>query len=137
MADSYALALQKGVVAALKADAGVSALVGTRVYDEPPQDPVRPYIRIGNIEPRPLRTACGQASQTVFSLECYSRPFAGRVECTKVAEAAVEALDEQHAAITVDGFNLVYLFWVTQTVGRDTDGESYTGIVAFEALLDA
>ena len=38
MADGFALALQKGIRAALVANAGVTALVSTRVYDEPPQD---------------------------------------------------------------------------------------------------
>lgn len=136
MADGYALALQKGVVAALKADAGVSALVGTRVYDEPPQGVTMPYIRLGNIEPRPLRTDCGAASEVVFGVEVHSRPVAGRVEATQIAEAVVAALDEQESAVTVTGFDLVSLFWLTQTVGRADDGESYLAIIAFEALID-
>jgi hypothetical protein len=38
VADDFALALQKGLRAALAADAGVSAIVSTRIYDEPPQE---------------------------------------------------------------------------------------------------
>lgn len=136
MADSYALALQRGVIAALKADAGVSALVGVRIYDEPPQGVTMPYIRIGNIEPRPLRTDCGAAADVVFGVEAHSRPVSGRVEATRIAEAVVAALDEQESAITVTGFTLVHLLWLTQTVGRDDDGESYLAIIAFEALID-
>ena len=41
MPDSYALALQKALVTALKADAGITALVGARVYDQPPQSAAR------------------------------------------------------------------------------------------------
>src|SRR5690606_3291118 len=122
MADSYALALQKGVVAALKANAGVSALVGARVYDEPPQKPVLPYIRLGNIVPRPLRTDGKQAARVNFGIEVHSRPDAGRVEATQIAEAVVAALDE--APVTVAGLALVYLFWITTTVGRADDGQS-------------
>lgn len=136
MSDSYALALQAGLVAALKADAGVSALVGSRVYDEPPQTVTRPYVRIGGIEPRPVRTTCGSAADVAFSIEVYSRPNSGRVEATRVAEAVVAALDENEAGVTVSGFTLVKLHWIGQTVGRDDDGQSYMAIVAFDALID-
>ena len=45
MADGYALATQVGVLAALKANSGVTSLVSNRIYDEPPQDVVFPYLR--------------------------------------------------------------------------------------------
>ncbi|WP_226782752.1 DUF3168 domain-containing protein [Oceaniglobus trochenteri] len=136
MADGYALALQAGIVAALKADGGVTALVGDRVYDEPPKKPTFPYIRVGNIEPRPLRTDCGAAADVALGLEVYSRPKSGRVECTRIAEAVVAALDERESSVVVVGFDLVSLQWMTQTVGRDSDGESYLAIIAFSALID-
>ena len=135
MADGYALALQKALVTTLKADAGVSALVDTRVYDQPPQSATRPYIRIGAIEPRPLRTDCKKAANLTFGIEAHSRPVtSGRVEATRCAEAIVSALDE--AALTVTGFDAVQVHWQTQTVDQDSDGQSYTAIVAFTALLD-
>ncbi len=135
MADSYALALQKSLVAALKADAGVTALVGARVYDQPPQTATRPYIRIGGIEPRPLRTDGKSAASLTFAIEAHSRPLtSGRVEATRCAEAIVAALNE--AALTVAGFDTVQVHWQTQTVAQDSDGESYTAIAAFTALLD-
>lgn len=136
MADGYALALQKALVGQLRADAGVSALVSTRIYDEPPQTPTRPFIRIGAIEPAPLRTDCRAAARVNFGIEVYSRPTSGRVEATRCAEAVVAALDEQEDALTVTGYTLTSLQWMGQTVGRDPDGQSYTAIVAFEALLD-
>lgn len=135
MADGYALALQKSAVAALKADAAITALVGTRVYDQPPQSAQRPYIRIGGIEPRPLRSDCGRAATITFGIEAHSRPVtSGRVEATKCAEAIVAALESAPLAVT--GFTLVQLHWLTQDVGQDSDGQSYTAIVAFSAILD-
>lgn len=137
MADGYAIALQKGLVAALKADAGLAALVSTRIYDEPPQGVTRPFVRIGNIEPQPLRTDCSRAANVAFSIEAYSRPIAaGRVEATRIAEAIVAALDDAEDLVVLEGFTLVKLHWMTQTVGRDDDGESYLAIVAFDTLID-
>lgn len=135
MADGYALALQAALVSALKADAGVSALVSTRVYDQPPQNATRPYIRIGGIEPRPLRTDGKKAANLTFGIEAHSRPLtSGRVEATRCAEAITATLNE--AALAVTGFDAVQVHWQTQTVDQDSDGQSYTAIVAFTALLD-
>lgn len=134
MPESYALELQASLVAALKADSDVAALVAARVYDTPPQSATRPFVGIGGIEPRPVRSDCGRAASVTFSIEAHSRSEAGRVEATLCAEAIVAALDE--APLTVDGFTLVNLHWEGQTVARDTDGEGYLAIVAFTAMLD-
>jgi hypothetical protein len=135
MADRYALALQKALVAKLKSDADVAALVGARIYDHPPQDATRPYIRIGGIEPRPVRTDGKAAANLTFGIEAHSRPVtSGRVEATKCAEAIVTALDD--ATLTVTGYDVVQVHWQTQTVAQDSDGQSYTAIVAFDTLLD-
>lgn len=136
MADSYALALQRGVVAALKAAPGVAALVGAKVYDEPPQGAAHPFVRLGEIAPRPLRTDGKRAATVPFGIEVHSRPVAGRVEATRISEAVVAALDANEAAVTVTGFALVQLYWLTTTVDRAADGQSYIAIAAFEALLD-
>ena len=137
MADGYALALQKGLVAALKGSSGLAALVGTRIYDEPPDAATRPFVRIGNIEPAPLRTQCGAAARVPFSIQVHSRPVtSGRVEATRIAEAVVGILDEAEATVVVENYALVKLHWITQTVGRDDDGESYLAIIGFDTLID-
>ena len=41
---SFALELQKGVRAALVADSNITALVSTRVCDEPPQNVTYPFV---------------------------------------------------------------------------------------------
>lgn len=133
MADGPALALQKAVIAALRADAAVSALVAGRVYDEPPQGVEAPYVRIGNVDVSPLRMD-GSTDETVtFSIEGHSRPVAGRVEATRIAEAVRGALEGQD--IVVPGFTTDWLHFITQAVSRDADGKSYVAVAAFEASL--
>ena len=134
MADGPGTALQKALIDSLKASAEVSAIVGARIYDQPPQAVAFPYIRIGAIEPRPVRTTCGKAYIVTFGIEGYSRPKSGRVEATRIAEAIERALDDQE--LLVDGFSVTYVFFRTQTVARDADGKSYTSISAFDTLLD-
>lgn len=136
MADGPALALQKALVAALKADAGVTALVGARVYDEPPQGATFPFVRIGTVTVEPLRMSGACVDEDIaFSIEAHSRPIAGRVEATRIAEAIRTALDDQ--ALTVSGFNAEWVQYMTQAVTRAPDGKSYVATIAFEAALSA
>lgn len=134
MADRYALALQKALVARLKAEIGVTALVSGRVYDEPPQAVTRPFIRIGGIEVVPLRADCVSAATVTFGIEAHSRPVAGRVEATRCIEAVVAALDG--FALSVTGYTTVTLRWRTSTATQEDDGQSYTAVAAFTAVLD-
>lgn len=136
MADGPALALQAALVAALRADAGVSALVGARVYDKPPHaaNLTFPYVRIGPIILSPLRMSGDCVDDEIgFGIEAYSRPVAGRVEAARIAQAIREALDGVPFAVT--GFNLDWCNYLTQAVSEGSDGESYVATVAFEAAL--
>lgn len=137
MADGFLLALQKGIRATLVADAGVSALVSTRIYDEPPQNVTFPYMRLGNIQPIALDTDTTEGATVSFSIECYSRSASGRVEAARMAEAVQAALHRNEAGVTVTGHNLVELIFENFSVTRDTEGRGYTAIVALQAMLEA
>jgi hypothetical protein len=133
MADDSALVLQKTVVARLRADTALTALVAGRVYDEPPQDVAFPYVRIGNIDVSPYRDSCTTADELVMSIECHSRPTSGRVEATQIAAAVRQSLDQ--AALTLTGFTLEWLDFLTQSVTRAPDGRTYIAVVAFEVSI--
>lgn len=136
MADGFALALQKGLRAALVANAGVTALVSTRVYDEPPQSVTFPYLRFGDINPTAFDTDTKVGATVDISLEANSRSASGRVEAVKIVEAVNAALHRQEASVTVTGFTLVELIFETHNVTRDPDGRGYTAVIALRALLE-
>lgn len=136
MADDASLALQAAVVAVLRADAGVAALVGARIYDEPPQTVTFPYVRYGTDNLAPLRMSGDCVDDDVtFSVEVHSRPVAGRVEAKRIAQAVRTALDDK--TLTVTGFALEWLQYTTQAITRAADGETYIATIAFEAALSA
>ncbi|GGL91643.1 hypothetical protein GCM10011534_12250 [Pseudooceanicola nanhaiensis] len=136
MADGYALELQKALVAALKSSADVSALVAGRIYDHPPDGASLPYIRIGGIVPRPVRAQASRAAILTYSMEVHSRSGgSGRVEATKIGHAVTEALNEREDALASADLAVVQNHWITTTVERNNDGETYSAIVAFEALI--
>lgn len=136
MPDGPALALQVALVAALRADAGVSALVDARIYDEPPQNVTFPYVRIGTLDVAPLRMSGDCTDEDLmFSIEGHSRPVAGRVEAGRIAHAVRIALDD--AALSVAGYTLDWCTWMTQSVTRAPDGRSYIAVLAFQAALSS
>lgn len=133
MADGPDLALQKALISRLRATGAVVALVGQRIYDEPPQAVTFPYLRIGQIELAPLRMDGCTDHDLTFSIEVHSRPGAGRVEAARIADAVRLALDG--ASLTVEGVTCDWCHYLTQSVSRNADGQSYVATVAFEAAL--
>ena len=135
MADGPALALQAALVARLRADAGVAAIVGARGYDEPPDGATLPLVRIGNIDVAPERMDGCTDEAITFSIEGHSRPASGRVEATRLAHAIRVALDD--AALSITGYHLDWCQWLTQAVTRGADGKTYVATVAFQAAMSA
>jgi len=136
MADGYALATQVGVLAALKANSGVTSLVSTRIYDEPPQDVVFPYLRFNTIQPNAFDTDTAQGSLVDISLEAHSRSASGRVEATQIAEAVQAALHRQEASVSIAGYTLVELIFEAISVTRDSEGRGFTAVISLQAMLD-
>lgn len=56
-------ALQKAVLAALKADPALSALIQGRVYDQAPEGALCPYLALGRCESRPVAADGGGVEQ--------------------------------------------------------------------------
>ena len=136
MADGFLLALQKGLRAALVASSDVTAIVSTRVYDEPPQDVAFPYLRFGDITPAAFDTDTIEGSLVSVSVEAHSRSPSGRVEAAQMAEAVKAALHRQEASITVQGHTLVELIFQTFSVTRDAEGRGYTAVIVLQAMLE-
>lgn len=127
------LELQKAVVARLKGDAGVTALVGQRVYDQPPTAPAFPYVSLGPDQTLPDRADCYEGSEVTFQVDAWSRAV-GFPEVKRIAEAARAALAD--AALTLTGFRLVDIAFVEGRTFRDPDGLTSHSALNFRALVE-
>ena len=136
MADGFLLATQVGIRAALAANAGVASIVSGRIYDEPPQDVAFPYLRFNEITPTSFDTDTLEGAEVLISLEAHSRSASGRVEAAQIAEAVRAALHRKETLVTVAGFVLVELIYLTLSVTRDADGRGYTAIILLQATLE-
>lgn len=86
-------AVQRAVVALLRADAALIALVGDRVHDDVPVSALSPYVSIGPIEATPLGDVdCLDARDVVIQIDCWSRA-PGRVECGRVTDRVARLLN--------------------------------------------
>ena len=136
MADGYSLDLQRGVNLALKADAGIIALVGGRIYDKPPTKPTFPYILLGNFQVNNEDTDGTLAAFVTASIEAHSNSVAGSVECQRVVEAIRGVLHRGEAAVTLANHTLVELIEQTAQVSRNPSGVSFTGVAVYRGYLD-
>lgn len=133
MADST-LPVQAAIVAALKADAGVAALVGGRVYDRAPEDAAFPYLSIGPEIAQPFEAQALDGWEMSLQLDAWSRK-PGRVECRQIMAASYAALHD--AALSVAGEHLVMVVLELQLTMDDPDGVTTHGVQKFRIITES
>lgn len=129
MADPVGLLLQQAIVARLRADSGVGALVGDRVYDEPPQGPTFPYVTVELTQTLDDSNTCAVIKQPVFYLRCWSRK-PGRVEAQRIAGAVETAI--RSSALTATGHQVSLQNQEDERFFTEPDGLTKQAIVTFE-----
>lgn len=127
-------ALQKALIAHLRADAGIKALLGdpARVWDEAPGGATYPHLTLARSESRPVE-ADGCGIEHVLSLRCASR-FDG-VEEAKAVGAAVRAAIHE-APLTADGVRVVAIRTTYADVFRSGDHKRTWGVVRVRAITE-
>lgn len=132
---SAALALQQAVFAALTADAGVIALLGSppRVFDEVPRDAALPYAVIGDASESDWSTKTDHGASLLFGVQIWSRA-AGYQEVKLIAGAVRAALDG--AALALSGATLIDLGFDSASYARESDGVTRRAELKFRALIE-
>ncbi len=126
-------ALTAALLARLRADSGVTALVGSRTWDQPPPDPGFPYLHLGRVETRPLGGDPAEGAELVVTLTCVSR-FGGKEEAQAVGAALRAALHD--ADLAVADHRLANLRVTFQDVFRASDWRSVYGVTRLRAVVE-
>lgn len=127
-------ALQKALIAHLRADAALKALLGepARIWDEAPREAAYPHLLIGRSETRPVAAdGCGVEHQ--LSLRCASR-FGGTEEAKAICAAVRAAVHE--AALEADGVRAVSIRATYADVFRSNDKRRVWGVVRIRAVTE-
>lgn len=134
MTVSPELAFQGAAVAALKADAGVVALLGNvdgsvRVHDRVPETVVFPYVSIGPSQHTQQDATCMLGAEVFLQIDVWSRE-PGYVEAKTVAAAVRAALHGKTLTASHITFDVEHRF--TNTI-RDPDGMTSHAVLSFQA----
>jgi len=129
---SPTLELQGAIVTALKAAAGVTALVGVRVYDMVPADSDFPYVSLGPTDEVSDDTDCTDGFEITLQIDCWSRK-PGFPEVRQIADAVRQALKPE---LTLTDNALFYLQHITTRTFRDPDGLTSHAALTFEAFAE-
>lgn len=135
------VALQGAINTALKADADLIAHFGgvPRIYDKVPDEPVFPYIRIGDDQPIPIPIGCGSAWEIYSTVHVWTQPepdaaMKGKVEAKNIAWL-IEQTFETEGAVTPVGYVVKSRTMQTTRVMDDPDGVSIHGVVTCRFLV--
>ncbi len=129
-----ALQLQKALVAVLKADAGVNAIIAGRIYDAVPGGAVKPYLSFGPFQMLPEHGSCLDGGEAFVTLDGWA---AGpdTVQVKQLGAAVAKALDL--APIMIDAPPRLVEMTVEQTqYMRDPDGITAHAVITVHAFTD-
>ena len=131
---AHELALQKALIAHLKADPAVTALLGEpgRIWDAAPTDAAFPHLLIGRSESRPVG-ADGGGLEQALTLTVASR-FRGTEEAKAVLAAVRVALND--AALEADGVRTVRLGIAFADVFPSADGARTFAVLRVRAVTE-
>jgi len=127
--------LLKGIITRLLATAGVTNVVGSRVYSNTPQATEYPFVVV-SLGSEAYGAKDFSAMSHRVLVKAYSRAPSPK-ECLTIRGAVATALDRQEANVTVTGFSLVKLELST-LVGyvAEPDGITWQSFIEFHAVVN-
>lgn len=129
------IALRKSALAHLLADATLlAALGGAKIFDAPPREAQPPWIAFGETRLRDWSTADARGADLVLQLDAISDQPGSR-EALALAERVIARLDD--AELTLEGWRLVRLVFLSLDAKREQNGRFLRAQVKFRALLEA
>lgn len=135
MAKDHSLALRKAIVTRQRADAAVSAIVGTRAYGmHVPAGAEWPYTRYGSPLASIYETSKTDGSDSDIIVHAFAKG-PGEDECANLCAAVVACLTGDELPLA-DGLDLVSLDWVSTQILDQPEDDGYHGIVRFRAITE-
>lgn len=132
---AQALGLQGAIYSALASNSGVDALVGDRIYDAVPRQPVYPYVTIGNVQAVDDSADCTDGEEAFVQINVYTRSV-GLVEAKQIGGALKDALHDQPLAMPT-GLRLLSIRFRDAGYRTEPDGLTGRGIIQFVALTES
>ena len=127
------LLLRQSLVVALRADTGLEAIVGARVYGEnAPASPQWPFIRVEIVTTEPYEATCYDGSASRVNIHA----FAAGPSTDAIGALRKAIVDALKADVAVTGASMLSLDW--RNTNTIPDGDSTAGwhaIIAYDARV--
>jgi hypothetical protein len=130
---SPSLELQGAIVARLKADSGVTAVIGSRVYDPPPANATFPYVSIGPSDEFSDDADCITGFVVTMQLDGWSRT-GSFTEARRIADAVRATLHGYEFNLSANAL-VLFEHRITRMF-RDPDGITSHAAMTFTALVE-
>jgi uncharacterized protein DUF3168 len=130
---SPTLELQGAIVTRLKGFAGLTALVGNRVYDNVPQAATFPYVSWGPEQAISDDADCITGFSVTIQIDAWSRAV-GLPEVKQIAEQVRLALHNYDLTLTANA--LVSIDHSQTRTLRDPDGLTNHALIEFTAFIE-
>lgn len=131
---SISAAVQKLVVDTLKADVAVAALVGARVYDQPPSGAMFPYVSIGPSDTVPVSGDCKRLSDETVQIDVWTSNQGRKLTAKRICGAIYDALHEFDGEPEAGA--LIELRVISVRVFSDQDPAVVHGVVTVTAQME-
>jgi Protein of unknown function (DUF3168) len=128
------LELQAAIVGRLKGDAGVTAVVAQRIYDEVPPNPTFPYISIGDNQVLPDKADCIDGTEIFWQLDGWARDVHFPT-CKQISKAVIAAMDD--LPLTITSYANIVCELNTVNYLHDPDGITRHVAINFRFLIQA
>lgn len=130
---SPSLELQGVIVARLKSNAAVTALIAGRVYDAVPDKAKFPYVTLGEGDETGGDADCIDGFEVTFDIDVWSRGV-GFPEVKQIADAVRAALRSPELTLQI---NALAEFRHRQTrIFRDPDGQTSHAVLTYQAFIE-
>ncbi len=126
--------LQVAVVAALRASAPLTSIVGLKIYDLVPANTPPPYVHLTGWQEIEDGTDCSDASELFWDVQCYSSAV-GRPEAARMVGAVKDALHRLTPATA--GWGNTEIQYRSTQYFTETDGATTRAVCNFHALTDS
>lgn len=131
---SAAWELQSSIYQALASNGQLASLLGgAKIFDDVPRGTPFPYVTIGQSVVRDWSTGSDEGDEHILTVHVWSRAK-GRKEVQAIMQAIKAALHD--GAVTVSGHRLINLRQELSDARRESDGETYHGLVRYRAVTE-
>ncbi len=125
--------LNQAIIAAVKADPEMTALISGRIYDDVPENPVQPYVNLSHYDQLPEDAEGVVSSRYTLQYDIWSVTV-GKQECNDITNRLRRLVTRENIILVEN--HLVSVFVERFKVMRDPDGFTKHGFVIIQALIE-